>query len=199
MKKTLKTFLFLLLSFTVITNAKAEEKADEEKKWDVNNPPGEFTTAQIETNTGTWMNLDLSADGKTIVFDMLGDIYTMPVTGGKAQNITNSMAWDMQPRFSPDGEHIAFTSDQGGGDNIWTMASDGSDQQQVTKESFRLLNGAAWSVDGEYIIARKHFTGMRSIGSGEIWMYHKSGGDGVQLNKRPNEQKDLGEPVFTPD
>ncbi len=128
MNKTLTTILILLLSLPLF----AEEKAEEEKKWDVNNPPGEYTTAQIKTNTGTWMNLDLSPDGKTIVFDMLGDIYTMPVTGGKAQNITQSMAWDMQPRFSPDGQLLAFTTDQGGGDNIWTMATDGSDQKQVT-------------------------------------------------------------------
>ncbi|MFK8012811.1 MAG: amidohydrolase family protein [Marinicellaceae bacterium] len=195
MNKLIHLSLIMMMSLPLI----AEEKSEDEKKWDVNNPPGEFTTAEINTNTGTWMNLDLSPDGETIVFDMLGDIYTMPVTGGTATNITNSIAWDMQPRFSPDSNSIAFTTDQGGGDNIWTMAPDGTDHKQVTKESFRLLNGAAWSNDGEYIIARKHFTGMRSIGSGEIWMYHKSGGGGVQLNKRPNEQKDLGEPIFTPD
>ena len=199
MNKKLIIILLALINFSVHAEEKSDEKSEDAKKWDVNNPPGEFIDAKINTNSGTWMNIDLSPDGQTIVFDMLGDIYTMPVTGGTAKNITNSIAWDMQPRYSPDGKQLAFTTDQGGGDNIWTMATDGSEQKQVTKEKFRLLNGAAWSVDGEYIIARKHFTGMRSIGSGEIWMYHKSGGGGVQLNKRPNEQKDLGEPVFTPD
>ncbi len=195
----MKHFILLLTLFTS-SAAFCEDKTDKDKpKWDVNNPPGETTLATIKTSTGTWMNLDVNAQGDTITFDLLGDIYTMPITGGKATNITNSMAWDMQPRFSPDGKSIAFTSDQGGGDNIWTMNSDGSNQKQVTKEKFRLLNQPAWSTDGQYIIARKHFTGMRSIGAGEIWMYHKSGGDGVQLNKRPNEQKDLGEPIFTPD
>lgn len=187
----------LFCTFSFAENQKNEK--DEKKEWDVNNPPGETTLATIKTSTGTWMNLDVSPNGKTIIFDLLGDIYTMPIVGGKATNITNSMAWDMQPRFSPNGESIAFTTDEGGGDNIWTMNIDGSNHQQVTKERFRLLNQPAWSIDGQYIIARKHFTGMRSIGSGEIWMYHKSGGDGVQLNKRPNEQKDLGEPIFTPD
>src|SRR5690606_2444335 len=76
---------------------------------------------------------------------------------------------------------------------------DGSDARAVTDEKFRLLNSPAWSPDGDYIVARKHFTGMRSLGAGEIWLYHKSGGKGVQLNKRPNEQKDLGEPIYTPD
>ncbi|WP_407929743.1 amidohydrolase family protein [Kangiella shandongensis] len=178
--------------------AQAEEKK-EEAKWDVNNPPGEAIFAELNVTEGTWMNLDVSPDGETIAFDLLGDIYTMPISGGKATNITNSMAWDMQPDFSPDGSQLAFTSDQGGGDNIWTMNLDGSDQFQVTKENFRLLNNPKWSPDGDYIAARKHFTGTRSLGAGEIWLYHKSGGSGVQLNKRPNEQKDLGEPAFTPD
>ncbi|HFC29434.1 MAG TPA: amidohydrolase, partial [Oceanospirillales bacterium] len=184
----MKKFSLLIVLISLSTLLFAEEKnKDDEKKWDVNNPLGATSTAKINTTTGTWMNLDVSPDGKIITFDLLGDIYTMPITGGKATNITNSMAWDMQPRFSPDGKSIAFTTDQGGGDNIWTMNIDGTNQKQVTKEKFRLLNQPAWSTDGQYIIARKHFTGMRSIGSGEIWMYHKSGGDGVQLNKRPNE------------
>ncbi len=191
--KSLAILLTLAGSFVV----QAAEKGAE--KWDVNNPPGEQAFVDINTSTGTWMNLDVSPDGRLIVFDLLGDIYTMPFAGGEAKNITNSMAWDMQAKFSPDGSRLVFTSDQGGGDNIWTMAVDGSDQKQVTKEKFRLLNSPSWSPDGNYIVARKHFTGMRSLGAGEIWMYHKSGGKGIQLNKRPNEQKDLGEPVYTPD
>ncbi len=173
--------------------------ADKAEAWDVNNPPGVKQMVDIKTETGTWMNVDVSPDGRLIVFDLLGDIYTMPFAGGAAKNITNSMAWDMQAQFSPDGTRLVFTSDQGGGDNIWTMAVDGSDAKQVTKEKFRLLNSPSWSPDGHYIVARKHFTGMRSLGAGEIWMYHKTGGKGIQLNKRPNEQKDLGEPVYTPD
>src|SRR5690606_5922562 len=130
---------------------------------------------------------------------LVGDVYTTRVAGGEGKDIINSMAWDMQPRFSPDGTELVFTSDQGGGDNIWIMHVDGSDARAVTDEKFRLLNSPAWSPDGDYIVARKHFTGMRSLGAGEIWLYHKSGGKGVQLNKRPNEQKDLGEPIYTPD
>ena len=196
----MKKFSLILTLLSLCTVSFAEDEAKKDKdKWDVNNPPGETTLATIKTSTGTWMNLDVNAKNDTITFDLLGDIYTMPIAGGKATNITNSMAWDMQPRFSPDGYSIAFTTDQGGGDNIWTMNTDGSNQKQVTKEKFRLLNQPAWSIDGNYIIARKHFTGMRSIGAGEIWMYHISGGDGIQLNKRPNEEKDLGEPIFTPD
>ncbi len=64
------------------------------------------------------MNLDVSPDGKTIAFDMLGDIYTMPISGGTAKAIRTGIPFEIQPRFSPDGTKISFTSDAGGGDNI---------------------------------------------------------------------------------
>ena len=183
-------------------NKSSDEDAEEaEEKWDVNNPPGEKRVVDINVDEGTWMSLDVSPDGSTIAFDLLGDIYTMPSTGGTATNITSGMAWDMQPRFSPDGQSIAFTSDSAGGDNIWTMDIDGENKSQVTKESFRLLNNPTWSPDGRFIAAKKHFTTSRSLGTGEIWLYHPTGGSGVKLVKRPSEshQKELGEPMFSPD
>ena len=79
------------------------------------------------------------------------------------------------------------------------MDRDGQNPVQLTKESFRLLNSPVWTPDGEYLAARKHFTATRSLGAGEIWLYHRSGGDGLQMVKRPNDQKDLGEPAFSPD
>jgi Tol biopolymer transport system component len=105
----------------------------------------------------------------------------------------------VQPRFSPDGKKILFTSDAGGGDNIWVMNRDGSNAKQITKETFRLLNNGAWSPDGQYIVARKHFTSGRSLGAGEIWMYHISGGNGLQLTVRKNDQQDVNEPIVSPD
>lgn len=172
------------------------------KKWDVNNPPG-ATIRQIATDTdeGSWMDVDVSPDGRTIAFTLLGDIYTMPIAGGTPRRIAEGLAYEAQPRFSPDGSRIAFTSDRGGGDNIWVMAADGSDKRQVTKEEFRLLYQPSWSPDGRFIAAKKHFTTGRSLGTGEVWLYHASGGGGVLLVKRPSErhQKELGEPTFAPD
>jgi len=182
-------------------NDATESEDKEDEKWDVMNPPGDKRDIDINVTEGTWMSLDVSPDGKTIAFDMLGDIYTMPITGGKATNIASGMAWEMQPRFSPDGTRIAFTSDRAGGDNIWTMDVDGKSKEQVTTESFRLTNNPTWSADGQFIAARKHFTTSRSLGVGEIWLYHTSGGSGVQLVKKPSEahQKELGEPMFSAD
>ena len=108
-------------------------------------------------------------------------------------------SWEWQPRFSPDGKLIAFTSDRDGGDNIWVMDADGKNRRQVTKETQRLLNTPDWTPDGQYLLARKHFVDTRSLGAGEIWMYHvNGGGKGVQLTERPNWTANIGEPVVDP-
>lgn len=197
--------LFLIATMSLSVGAKQANEAvkkeaqKDDKQWDVNAPPGPQEEIMIDTDEGTWMSLDVSPDGHEIVFDLLGDIYTIPITGGEAKPLTSGIAWDMQPRYSPNGKYIAFTSDRAGGDNIWIMNRDGSDPKQVTKESFRLLNSPAWTPDSEYLVARKHFTSRRSLGSGEMWLYHRTGGDGLQMTKRPNDQKDVGEPAFSPD
>lgn len=173
--------------------------SDKPKKWDVNNPPGDFKEVSFTVNEGTWMNLDVSPDGKTIAFDLLGDIFTIPITGGTATPLRTGHAWQCQPRFSPDGKNICFTSDEGGGDNVWIMKTDGSNAKQVTTENFRLLNNGVWSADGQYIIARKHFSSTRSLGAGEMWMYHYTGGAGVQLTEKKNKQQDVNEPCASAD
>ena len=187
-------FLLAILSFPGFLSA--QEKAD---KWDVNNPPGPHKEVTIKTQEGTWMNLDVSPDGQTVAFDLLGDIYTMSINGGNAKCIRQGLAWEVQPRFSPDGKELLFTSDAGGGDNIWKMNADGSDAKQLTKEDFRLLNNPCWMPDGNYFVARKHFTSGRSLGAGEMWLYHISGGGGIQLTKRKNDQQDVNEPSVSPD
>jgi imidazolonepropionase-like amidohydrolase/Tol biopolymer transport system component len=190
--------LLIVLILSIVIPAFAQEKK-EVSKWDVEKYKGATKTITINTNEGTWMNLDVSPDGKEIVFDMLGDIYSMPITGGTAKILSGGIAFDVQPRFSPNGKYISYTSDKSGGDNIWIMNRDGSNKKQITRESFRLLNNAAWMPNSEYIIARKHFTATRSLGAGEMWMYHINGGDGVQLTKRKNDQQDAGEPNVSPD
>ena len=183
------------IAFTALADSDDKMKKEDDAKWEVMNPPGNTREIDINVDNGTWMSLDVSPDGKTIAFDMLGDIYTMPASGGTATNIASGMAWEMQPRFSPDGSQIAFTSDRAGGDNIWVMDADGENKRAITEESFRLMNNPTWSPDGKYIAAKKHFTTSRSLGTGEIWLYHTKGGKGVKLVKKPSEthQKELGD------
>ncbi len=193
MKPTLLLFISLLVSFQL----SAQDNGDEE--WDVTQHRANYSEISFETSEGTWMNLDVSPDGEEIVFDLFGNLYIMPVTGGEATVLRESLAYEIQPRFSPDGSKISFTSDAGGGDNIWVMNRDGSEARQVTEESFRLLNNASWTPDGNYLVARKHFTSARSLGAGEMWMYHITGGSGIQLTERPNDQQDAGQPFVSPD
>jgi Tol biopolymer transport system component len=200
MKTHLAGVLAAILSLSAY-ETQAQEKP-KPPKWDVNAPTGAIIRqVPIRVDEGSWMDLDVSPDGKTLAFNLLGDIYVMPITGGTPTRIAEGLAWEAQPRFSPDGKRIAFTSDRGGGDNIWIMNADGSDKRQVTKEDFRLLNQPTWSPDGRFIAAKKHFTTARSLGTGEVWLYHVSGGAGVPLVKRPSEshQKELGEPVYARD
>lgn len=190
----MRLILVFCISFLIHSTSIAQDE------WDVSSPDlGETTPLSFTTDEGTWMNLDVSPDGKHIVFDLLGDIYLMPASGGKAELLRGGHAYEVQPRFSPDGKHISFTSDAGGGDNIWVMNSDGSNATQITTESFRLLNNSTWMPDGEYIIAKKHFSSSRSLGAGEIWMFHKTGGAGIQLVEKKNAQQDIGEPSVSPD
>jgi len=188
----------LLTTFTVTAGWAAD---DAKKTWDVNAPPGERREIPIDVRSGTWMSVDVSPDGSRVLFDLLGDIYELPLAGGEAKSLTSGMAWDMQPRYSPDGASIVFTSDRGGGDNLWLMDRNGGALKQLTKEDFRLLNDAAWHPNGRYVAGRKHFTTRRSLGTGEIWFYNIEGGEGVQVVKRSNEdyQKELGEPTFSAD
>ncbi len=190
--------LAALLASSGATGQNAADAAADGKKWDVNKPPGVAASVSIDTTSGTWMSVDVSPDGKQIVFDLLGDLYLLPIGGGEAKALTHSVAWEMQARFSPDGKQLAYMSDAAGGDNVWVMNIDGSGAHEISKEKFRLLNNPTWHPNGKFIAARKHFTGTRSLGSGEIWMFHAQGG-GVQLNEKPNWQKDLGEPAFSPD
>ena len=208
MIKGIAALSLLLFSTTALaqTSGAQEQRrgrgAAEQPAWDVANPPLPRRQVRIDVSEGTWMNLDVSPDGERIAFDLLGDIYTLPIEGGRATRVAEGLPFESQPRFSPDGRQIAFTSDRAGGDNIWVMDVNGQNRRQITRETFELLNGPTWSPDGQYIAARKHFTTQRSLGTGEIWLYHASGtGSGVPLVTRPSpqHQKELGEPVFAHD
>ncbi len=175
---------------------------EEPAKWNVAEPFGPTTSLDFETDEGTWINLDVSPDGERIVFDVLGDLYLMPVEGtggGFAERLTSGAAFDMQPRFSPDGSLIAFASDRDGATNLWVVRPDGTGLKQVSKEKRWFVNSPVWSPDGLYLFARHHFVKERSLGAGEIWMYHLGGESGLQVTEKTSFQKDAGEPTLSPD
>ena len=139
-------------------------------------------TATFTTTKGTWMSLDVSPDGQTIVFDLLGDLYTMPITGGKATRFTSGMAYDAQPRFSPDGRKIVFISDRSGGENVWIMSLDLKDTTQLTKGNNNMYVSPEWTPDGQYVVASRS-GGLG--GTAKLWQYHVDGGNGLPLTTTP--------------
>ncbi|HMV31716.1 MAG TPA: amidohydrolase, partial [Gemmatimonadales bacterium] len=138
-------------------------------------------TVEFETSEGTWLSLDVSPDGQTLAFELLGDIYTLPIGGGRATPITRGPAFDSQPRWSPDGTRLVFLSDRDGGENVWTMRPDGTGTKAVSKGENNLYASPEWTPDGDYIVASRTNAPLGS--SYQLWLFHKDGGPGQSLTK----------------
>ena len=170
--------------------AAQEEKKDEPAK-DTKKPlPLEGTRdVSFPTDEGSWISLDVSPDGKAILFELLGDLYTVPISGGDAKRITDGMAFDTQPRYSPDGRSIVFISDRDGADNLWIANADGSNAKALTKGKTNVLRSPEFTPDGKYIVASKTTPGTPP--TMHLWMFHVDGGSGVKLTGNSNDNKNL--------
>jgi Tol biopolymer transport system component len=147
-------------------------------------------TIEFTTDEGTWVSLDVSPDGKTIAFELLGDVYTVPVEGGEARAILTGLAFEGQPRYSPDGKQLAFLSDRDGAENLWVARADGSDPRPLSKDKQSLFTSPSWTPDGDYILVSRQE--QQPIGAFELWLYHAKGGAGVQVTKgkvRPDAKR----------
>src|SRR5262245_42937044 len=144
-------------------------------------------TIEFTTDEGTWMSLDVSPDGKTIVFDLLGDLYTLPIEGGAAKRIAGGMSFESQPKFSSDGKTIAFLSDRSGVENLWIADVDGSNPRPVSKDrptfdQYQEMCSPSWTADGRYLLVSKLRPTDRTFG---IFLYDKNGGTGIRVGSAP--------------
>ncbi len=161
-------------------------------RWSVDEPHGPSHSVRLSLAEGTWMGV--SQHGDTVVFELLGDIWSMPARGGAATRLTQGAAWDSDPRLSPDGRRIAFSSDRDGNENIWLMDSDGTGLVQLTHEEEARLTDPVWDPSGPWMLVRRRTVDTRSIGVTELWQVHLDGGEGFRLTSL-DEHPHAGEAV----
>ena len=110
---------------------------------------------QVTTGNETTEDLDVSPDGRWLVFDSdrggNPDLYIMPATGGEARQITDDPAGDFSGDWSPDGERILFHSRRTGNRDIYTVNADGTGLRQWTSTPTEEID-PDWAPDGQTIL-----------------------------------------------
>jgi Tol biopolymer transport system component len=167
--------------------------------WDVENTGQPTTDVAFDVEEGTWMSVDVSPDGKTLMFDLLGDIYSLPAAGGEARLVHGGAAMQRGPRFSPDGKQMLYISDGSGGDNVWLSNVDGSAAHAVTSQTVNSLAGAQWLPDGQSFAAAQLFSGDDKLHAAELRLFELSGGEGRILVPAPASGENVHEAQFSPD
>jgi len=164
----------LAVAFGVAGPAVAQQAADTTRRTAPNTDLPLIPTRPLKftTDEGTWLSLDVSPDGRTVVFDLLGDIYTIPIGGGSAKRITSGSGFDGQPRFSPDGKSIVFVSDRTGSENLYLIDPEGQRVRPLTTGRNQAYISPDFTPDGQYIVVSR---------AGDLWLYHKDGGSGLRL------------------
>src|SRR4029453_7942490 len=139
--------------------------------WDVTRARGKAGSIEFTTEEGTLDSVDISPDGKWVIFDLLGHVYRVPALGGVAECLTqdSGAALNYHPRYSPDGARIAFVSDRRGGqDNLWVMDADGRNPQPVFLDRGSRVRQPAWMPDGSSIVAERVFPTVAD------WEFHRA-------------------------
>ncbi|HVH08683.1 MAG TPA: amidohydrolase family protein [Gemmatimonadales bacterium] len=197
MHQTLVRMALIAVCSLVPTLAAQQRSApDTTRKKDF--PLAAARTIDIDTDEGTWISLDVTPDGKTVVFDLLGDLYTVPIGGGPATALTTGLPFDGQPRVSPNGKWVAFTSDRDGAENVWIINLETKETRQITRLRDKSFQSPAWTPDGKYlVVTRGEFVNFRK--PGRLWMYHVDGGAGVAIPTKPDSGVLVTGAAFGPD
>ena len=162
-----------VLVAATMTLAPIAAQADSEK--DKLPLEGATDVLSFTTDEGSWLSIDVAPEGDSLIFDLLGDLYRLPIDGGEAIRLTSGLGYDSQPVISPDGQQLAFISDRNGATNLWVADITGADARQLSSERHAGMISPQWSSDGDYIIVTRVGTDT------ELVMFHVDGGSGVTL------------------
>ena len=168
--------LGVLVAVLLAPGALAAQEPAPPKKWSVEEIHGTPRKVAFTVDEGTWMSIDVSPDGKTLIFDLLGDLYTLPIGGGKATRFTSGTRWDATPRYSPDGKRVLFSSDPTGSDQLWTIPAEGGAPTQVTEEGPYQYLQPGWDPSGDFVFGLRQ---TRPFVPTEFVMVHLGGGPGT--------------------
>lgn len=153
--------------------------------------PAASAEKMVKVEDATNVALSLSPDGRTIAFDLLGILWTMPVTGGSPKRLTGDFDDLGQPDWSPDGKRIAFQSYRSGNFHIWSIAAEGG---ALTRHSDGSNDDREprWSPDGRTIA----FSSDRNEGRYAIHLLDVATGAITLLSKGASQDS---EPCWSPD
>lgn len=143
-------------------------------------------TFEMTTSEGSWLSVDVHPEGESVVFGLLGDLYTLPIGGGEATRITSGMAFDSQPRYGPEGDQVAFISDRSGSEHVWVLDRSEQDTTRLSTGDNLRFHSPEWTPDGNYVIASR----QTSLGDpAKPWLYHVEGGSGTPLVEEPESMR----------